>query len=87
MKVKFNKLYNMAKKIEYLQVEYSKFPSATELNEEGEDGWDLIEIHQEDKRFYDCEIEYFYIQKIYLATFKREIVYETLRKRKSNCLY
>ena len=68
----------MAKKFEYLQVEYSKFPSATELNEEGEDGWDLVEIHQEEKRFYDCDIEYSYIEKIYLATFKREIVYESL---------
>ena len=60
------------KKFEYFQVEYSKFPSASELNEEGANGWELIEIHQEDKRFYDCEIESYYIQKIYLATFKRE---------------
>ena len=61
------------KKFEYLQVEYSKFPSATELNEDGAEGWDLVEIHQEDKRFYDWDIESYYIEKIYLATFKREV--------------
>ena len=60
------------KKFEYLQVEYSKFPSASELNEDGVEGWELIEIHQEDKRFYDWDIESYHIEKIYLATFKRE---------------
>lgn len=32
------------KKFEYFQVEYSKFPSATELNEDGAEGWDLVEM-------------------------------------------
>ena len=60
------------KKFEYFQVEYSKFPSATELNEKGAKGWDLAEIHQEERKFFDC-LEQCYRQKIYLATFKREV--------------
>ena len=63
---------NSLKKIEYFQVEYGRFPSASTLNEEGLNGWELIEIHQEDKRFFDCDEQLYNTQKIYLATFKRE---------------
>lgn len=62
------------KKFEYLQVEYSKYPSAEELNEEGEEGWEFIVIHQYEKRFFDSELDTYYTREIYLATFKREIL-------------
>lgn len=62
------------KKFEYLQVEYSDYPTAEELNEEGEEGWEFIVIHQYKKRFYDSGLECYYIKEIYLATFKREIL-------------
>ncbi len=67
------KMINIMKKFEYNQVEYRKFPSTTELNKEGVEGWELVEIHQEEKRFYDEDIAYLYTEKIYKATFKREV--------------
>lgn len=62
------------KKFEYLQVEYSKYPSAEKLNEEGEEGWEFIDIHQYEKRFFDSELATYYTREIYLATFKREML-------------
>lgn len=62
------------KKFEYLQVEYSDYPTAKELNEEGVEGWELIEIHQKERKNFYCEEQTSYTQKIYLVTFKREIL-------------
>lgn len=62
------------KKFEYLQVEYSKFPSPEELNKEGVNGWELIHVHIFKKRYFDSIIERYYEKEIYQATFKREIL-------------
>ena len=62
------------KKLEYKQVEYSSFPSAKELNEEGIDGWEFIHVHKFKKEFFDCDLEYYYSREIYKVTFKREII-------------
>ena len=61
------------KKFEYLQVEYSKYPSAEKLNEEGEDGWEFIDKYQYEKRFFDSELYTYYTREIFLVTFKQEI--------------
>lgn len=61
------------KKFEYLQVEYSKYPSAEELNEEGKEGWEFIDKHQYEKIVFDSELDACCTRKIFLVTFKREI--------------
>lgn len=61
------------KKIEYQQIEYSHYPSTKELNEEGLDGWDLIQIFPTEKQFFYSDFECYYTKEIYKATFKREI--------------
>ena len=63
------------KKFEYQQVDYSNYPSPTELNEEGADGWEWIHIHESKKTYYDYELEDYVTKKIYTVTFKREIQY------------
>lgn len=61
------------KKIEYQQIEYSQYPSPEELNEEGIDGWDLIQIFPTKKQFFNSDFKCYYTKEIYKATFKREI--------------
>lgn len=61
------------KKIEYLQVEYSKYPSPEELNEEGVDGWELILISIVNKKFPYLNLKGYYTKEIYVATFKKEL--------------
>ena len=61
------------KKFEYLQVEYSKYPFAGELNKEGEKGWEFIDIYRYEKRFFDPELDAYCTREIFLVTFKREI--------------
>lgn len=62
------------KRFEYLQVEYSKYPTSEELNEEGMEGWELINIHQFKKEFFNNELEFYYDKTIYLVTFKKEVL-------------
>lgn len=64
------------KRFEYQQVEYSKYPSPEELNEEGENGWEIVLSDKFIKQFWDSDLECHYKQEIYRVTFKREI-YET----------
>lgn len=61
------------KKFEYLQVEYSKYPSPEELDEEGIDGWELIIISIVNKTFPYLNLKDYYTKEIYVATFKREL--------------
>lgn len=61
------------KKFEYLQVEYSSYPTPEDLNKEGEEGWELVCIYQFKKRFFDTVLESYYEREIFKATFKREI--------------
>ena len=61
------------KKFEYQQVEYSKYPSPEELNEEGMDGWEVIFMDKFEKEVYDPKFHVYYTKKIYRVTFKREI--------------
>ena len=44
----------------------------------GEEGCELVCIETFEKRFFDDDLAYSYTEKIYKATFKREITYETL---------
>ena len=62
------------KKIEYQQVDYSQYPSPEKLNEEGDEGWEMICMDEITKKYFDTELESYYSQKIYRVTFKREIV-------------
>lgn len=64
------------KKFEYQQVEYSKYPSPEELNEEGANGWEIVMIDKFTKQFWDYDLECYYKQEFYRVTFKREL-YET----------
>ena len=66
------------KRFEYLQVEYSNYPSPKELNEEGVDGWELVHIYSFKKKFFDPDLEYWYSREIFKATFKREISLQQL---------
>lgn len=68
----------MTKKFKYCQIDYPKYPSDKELDKIGEEGWELVCIKTFENKLFDSMIEIHYIQKIYKATFKREIVYETL---------
>ena len=61
------------KRFEYQEVEYSTYPSPEELNEEGIDGWELIDIFTTKRQYFDADAECYFIKEIYLATFKREI--------------
>lgn len=61
------------KRFEYKQVDYICYPSASELNEKGSDGWEMIFIYEFKRDCYDTELESYYSQKIYRVTFKREI--------------
>lgn len=61
------------KKFEYLQVDYSRYPSPEELNEEGIDGWELILISIVNKTFPYLNLKDYYTKEIYVATFKREL--------------
>lgn len=68
----------MEKKIKYYQIDYPKYPSDKELDKMGEEGWELVCIKTFENKLFDSILENYYIQKTYKATFKREIVYETL---------
>lgn len=61
------------RKFEYLQVDYINYPSPSELNEEGIDGWELILISPIEKAYYDTYLKSYLTKKQYIATFKREI--------------
>lgn len=61
------------KKFEYLQVEYSSYPSAEKLNVAGIKGWELTHIHTTKKRFFDSILGTYYVKEKYQATFKREV--------------
>ena len=64
------------KLFEYQQVEYSKYPSPEELNEEGANGWEIVLSDKFIKQFWDSDLVCNYKKEIYRVTFKREI-YET----------
>ena len=68
----------MTKKFKYCQIDYTKYPSEDDLNKMGEEGCELVCIETFEKRFFDDDLAYSYTEKIYKATFKREITYETL---------
>ena len=62
------------KKFEYRQVNYSNYPSASELNEKGSDGWEMICMDEITKKYFDNELQSSYSKKIFRVIFKREIV-------------
>lgn len=68
----------MLKKFKYCQIDYPKYPSVEELDKMGAEGCELVCIETFEKRFFDDDLAYSYTEKIYKATFKREITYETL---------
>ena len=51
------------KRFEYQQVDYICYPSASELNEKGSDGWEVIFIYEFKKGCYDNELEIYYSKK------------------------
>jgi hypothetical protein len=63
----------MIKKIEYCQIDYPHYPSEDDLNKMGEEGCELVCIESFEKRLFDDDLAYSYTEKIYKATFKREI--------------
>lgn len=62
------------KRFEYKQVDYTRYPSASELNEKGNDGWEMIFIYEFKRDNFDDELEIYYTKKMYKVTFKREIL-------------
>jgi hypothetical protein len=68
----------MEKKFKYCQIDYPCYPSEGNLNKLGEIGWELVCIETFENELFDKIFEKFYKQKTYKATFKREIVYESL---------
>lgn len=68
----------MIKNFEYCQIDYPHYPSEDDLNKMGKEGCELVCIESFEKRFFDDDLAYSYTEKIYKATFKREITYETL---------
>jgi hypothetical protein len=66
----------MIKKFEYCQIDYPHYPSEDDLNKMGKEGCELVCIESFKKRFFDEDLAYSYTEKIYKATFKREIVYD-----------
>ena len=60
-------------RFEYKQNDYYKYPTVYELNKEGVNGWEIVDIfYFKDEVFDDDECEYDYIDKI-KVTFKRKI--------------
>ena len=66
------------RRFKYCQIDYTKYPSENDLNKMGEEGCELVCIETFEKKFFDDDLAYSYTEKIYKATFKKEIVYETL---------
>jgi hypothetical protein len=64
----------MIKTFKYCQIDYANYPSADDLNKMGEIGWELVCIKTFENKWFDSMIEKYSIQKIYKATFKREII-------------
>ena len=62
----------------YCQINYTNYPSEDKLNKMGAEGWELVCVETFEKKFFDDDLLYSYTGKIYKATFKKEIVYETL---------
>lgn len=62
------------KKFEYEQVDYICYPSVSELNKKGSDGWKMICTDEITKKYFDTELGSSYSKKIYRITFKMEIV-------------
>jgi hypothetical protein len=62
------------KRFEYQQIDYNQYPSPEELNEEGDEGWEMICIDEITKKYFDTVLVSSYSKKIYRVTFKREIV-------------
>ena len=61
------------RKFEYKQVNYNEYPVETDLNKEGINGWEIVDIfYFKDAVFDDDEYEYVLEDKI-KVTFKREI--------------
>ena len=61
------------KKFEYKQIDYIIYPTTDDLNKEGNDGWEIVDIfYFKDEVFDDDECEYVLEDKI-KVTFKREI--------------
>lgn len=58
----------------YCQIDYANYPSEDDLNRMGADGWELVCIKTSEIKLFDSMIEKYYIQKLYKATFKREII-------------
>lgn len=68
----------MIKKFKYCQIDYPKYPSVEELDKMGEEGWELVCIEFFETKAWDIFLESHYTKKFNKATFKKEIVYETL---------
>ena len=68
------------RKFRYRQIDYLGYPSEEELNEVGEIGWELLSIEPFEKRFFNNGLRNSYTRTIYKATFKKEVVCETLKK-------
>lgn len=60
----------------YRQINYIVYPSAEELNEVGELGWELLCIEPLEEGCFTKDLKRAYTRKIYKATFKKEIVDE-----------
>lgn len=62
------------KRFKYQQIDYSNYPSPEELNEEGDEGWEMICMDEITKKYFDTELSSSYSKNIFRVTFKREIV-------------
>lgn len=61
------------KRFVYHQVEYTHYPSAEDLNLEGIEGWELIQIFPTEREQFNSDFELHYTKDVYIATFKREL--------------
>ena len=60
-------------RFEYKQNDYYRYPTVYELNKEGVNGWEIVDIiYFKDEVFDDDECEYVYVDKIKII-FKRKI--------------
>lgn len=64
------------KKFEYKEIDYDKFPTIYELNQIGEEGWEMINVFQFQNKIFDYDICEYVLEDKIKITFKREIVNE-----------
>ena len=61
------------KKFEYKQVDYNEYPIEIDLNKEGIDGWEIVDVFYFKDRIFDYDELGYILGDKFRVTFKREI--------------